>query len=198
MKKYIVILLAFTLTIAFNSCNEDFLEIPQQGSVQPDAFYINATDDDADALIAHIYKYVYSNTGNGWVSFWSAMANDRPATGDAFSNTSISASNHPANSYYSFFYRLNLLCNKVIELMNEDTNEKAIVKGEAYFWRAWAYTYLIQGWGNPPLVDHELAVGELPGNANKDDLWDYVFTSLNEAIDRLPVKSNQEGQNAIG
>ena len=59
--------------------------------------------------------------------------------------------------------------------------------------RAWAYFYLINLWGNPPLVDHELTADEYSQpNGSTEDLWNLVITDLQTAIDggALPEKTD--------
>lgn len=188
------------LAAVINSCEQDLLDIPQRGAINTDEYYANASDDEAQALIAYIYKQIYATTSFGWISMWAQLANDIDGpSGGAYSNVGVSSSNHPSGDLFTALYRMNYLCNMIIEKLNEDTDEKTIVKGEAYFWRAWANMYLIQAWGTPPLVDHLLDLDELePDNGNPDDLWNYVETSLQEAINRLPAKASMDGQVLIG
>jgi hypothetical protein len=199
MKKYLLIFTVLVLSLTFNSCDQNTLDIPQRGAIDADSYYANATDANAQALIAFIYKQVYTTTGSGWISTWAGLSNDIPATAGAYSNVSISSSNHPGNAYFTFFYRVNFLCNRIIEQMKPDTDAKKIVIGEAYFWRAWVNMYLIQIYGTPPLVDHVLTPSELtPANGDRTALFNYVKTSLQAAIERLPQKASLNGQSAIG
>lgn len=204
MKKHIITYTVLVFMMVISSCSEDVLEIPQQGVISQDEYYANATDDEALALIAYIYKQTYTYTGAStsgfsWISLWGGLAKDVQDTGGVFSNVGVSSVNHPGNELFAFLYRVNYLSNLIIEKLEDDSPAKSVIIGEAYFWRAWAYTYLTQVWGNPPLIDHILGPDELkPGNAEKAALWNYVETSLNEAIQRLPEKPSLEGQSAIG
>jgi hypothetical protein len=187
------------MILTINSCNQDLLDIPQRGVINTDEYYENASDADARALIAYIYKQIYQETGIGWVSMWPGLSNDIPASGGIYSNDNVNPQTHSGNGLFTSLYRINYLCNMIIEKMNEDTEEKKTVKGEAYFWRAWANMYLTQIWGTPPLVDHVLTSEELKSpNGDPAALWNYVETSLQEAINRLPSKPEIDGQRQIG
>lgn len=199
MKNMFICAICALMSLIISSCNENLLDIPQRGVINSDEYYTTASDADARALIAYIYKQIYQETGINWVSMWPGLANDIPASGGIYSNDNVNPQNHSGNGLYASLYRVNYLCSMIIEKMPEDTEEKKTVKGEAYFWRAWANMYLTQIWGTPPLVDHVLASAELkPANGDPAALWNYVETSLQEAISRLPSKQGIDGQAAIG
>lgn len=199
MKKYIAIFTIAVTGLMLNSCNQDLLDIEQQGALSMDTYYANATDDQAQGLIAHVYAYIYGVTGNDWLILLNGLSDDGTNTGGVYSNLNITSSNHPGNSLFTSLYRVNYLCNLIIERLPENSDLKKQIVGEAYFWRAWANLYLIRFWGNPPLVDHVLGSTELtPGNGTAEELWNYVSTSLQEAMTRLPEKAGLGGQAAIG
>lgn len=175
------------------SCNQDLLDIEPQGSLNPDTFYANASDDQALQLIGSIYSTVY--TSFFWNGMWNGMADD----GNTFTNLNVNAQNHPGNAVFTNLYRVNYLCNLIIERLPDNSSVKSQIIGEAYFWRAWANFYLIRLWGTPPLIDHVLSPSELtPSNGDPVALWNYIATSLDEAINLLPEKAALGGQSAIG
>ena len=108
MKKYLLIIAAIFLSVTFDSCNKE-LNINQLGAIETDEYYANATDAEAQALIAYIYKQVYANTGKDWISMWAGLANDNPQTGSIYSDTNVSSTNHPATTLFAFFYNINYL-----------------------------------------------------------------------------------------
>ncbi len=193
MKKIIIFISFLIGGIAFNSCDQDLLDIKQQGALNPDEYYANATDDQALQLISPIYSAVY--TGLFWNGTFNGMSDD----GNTFDNLNVNAQNHPGNGMFTNLYRINYLCNMIIERLPENSDVKKQVIGEAYFWRAYVNLYLIRLWGTPPLVDHVLSESELtPANGEPAALWDYVETSLDEAINRLPEKAGLNQQAIIG
>ena len=193
MKKIINTLTILICGIILNSCNQDLLDIEQQGSLNPDTYYANASDEQALQLIGSVYSTVY--TSFFWNGTWNGMADD----GSTFANINVNAQNHPGNAIFTTLYRINYLCNMIIERLPDNTEVKTQVIGEAYFWRAWANFYLIRLWGTPPLVDHVLSQSELaPANGDPVALWNFVETSLEEAINLLPEKPALGSQSAIG
>jgi len=194
MKKIILFIIVLFGGILMNSCNQDLLDIEQHGALSPDTYYANATDGQADQLIAEVYKQIYG------IAYWYGAFNglsDDAVSGDANINTN--SQNHPRNGLFTSLYRVNYLCNLIIENMPDDSEVKKQVKGEAYFWRAWAFVYLIRGWGTPPLVDHVLGRDELePANGVPSELWAYVDNSLAQAVSLLPAKPGLGQQSQIG
>jgi len=194
MKKIILIVLVLISISFLNSCNQGLLDVNQHGSLSVDTYYKNASDPQASQLIASIYSQVY--TGSFWNGTLNTMSDDAAS---GFSNVNVTAANGPMNGYFTQLFRINYLCNLIIEKLPPTTDVKKQVIGEAYFWRAWAYSYLIRMWGTPPLVDHVLNSTELtPANGSPAALWSYVETSLNTAITMLPEKAGLGQQRVIG
>lgn len=191
MKKYIAILFAVTAVL---SCSKA-LDTVQQNVVERDTYYAQATDANAESLIAVVYKESYSLQGPFYLGTIHSMSDDAMT----YSTVTLTSANNNFNNYYSQYFRINYLANLIIDKMSEDSAVKRQVKGEAYFWRAWAYLNLIRGWGTPPLADHVLEADELKiSNATPEALWSHVFTSLEAAIERLPEKPSRGGQAQIG
>lgn len=197
MKKILLIVTVLFCGVFMNSCNQDLLDLEQHGTLNPDTYYANASDDQANQLIASVYSFVY--TSFFWNGFLNGMSDDGASTGGAYSNLNVTSQNHDGNAYFTSLYRVNYLCNMIIERLASDTDVKNQVIGEAYFWRAWSYFNLIRIWGTPPLVDHVLATDELtPANGSAEELWSYVESSLNAAIELLPEKPSLGGQRSVG
>lgn len=191
--KSIKIITVLICGILINACDQDLLDLEQQGALNPDVYYANATDDQALQLIASIYSSAYTSL------FWNGTFNGLCDDGNTFDNLNVNSQNHPGNGIFTNLYRINYLCNMIIENMPENSAVKEQVIGEAYFWRAYVNLYLIRLWGAPPLVDHVLAESELtPSNGDPAALWNYIETSLTEAISRLPEKAGLGQQSAIG
>lgn len=195
MKQYISFLISAILgSILLVGCSKA-LDTVQQNAVERDTYYANATDANAESLIAVVYKEAYSLQGYLYLGQIHSMSDDAMT----YSNINVTAANNNFNNYYSQYFRINYLANLIIDKMEEDSSVKRQVKGEAYFWRAWCYLNLIRGWGTPPLVDHVLAADELKvPNGEPAELWNHVFTSLEAAIERLPEKSALGAQGQIG
>ena len=192
MKKSIILL---SLALAALCGCSKLLDIPQQNVVDVDTYYAQATDAQAEALIAHIYREVYLAHDVNYLNYMNAMSDD----GMSFNSADQTAQNHVMNNYFPIYYNLNYLSNLIIEKLADTSDAKHRIIGEAYFWRAWAYLNLIRGWGTPPLVDHVLKADEMkPANGTPEALWNYVNTSLDAAAERLPEKTALGTQAAIG
>lgn len=77
-----------------------------------------------------------------------------------------------------------------IDKVNMDPTEKAIMKGEARFLRAYTYFWLFQLWENVPLVKTTLTFDEANNvsQAPKQEMVDFILTELTEAAQDLPLR----------
>lgn len=80
------------------------------------------------------------------------------------------------------------LCNSLIAQFNNDelhldaaTNEKAIAEVKAL--RAYYYSIIVDNWGDAPLVTEPTQ--DLPVNATRADIYNFVVTELAENLDKL-------------
>lgn len=193
MKKILSALSLAVLGLGLVACTDELDGVKKLGSLDTDDFYANATDDEALQLITAVYDLSKDAAPGSTSLSGELLSTGQSIYGGASTQTADMTDN------FGDLYQMNYMCNMIIEKMPENTSAKQRIMGEAYFWRAWAFMNLIRGWGNPPLVDHVLSSGELePGNGGTEELWDYVYKSLDEAITRLPSKSGADGQQALG
>lgn len=84
------------------------------------------------------------------------------------------------SSYYSIIYNANVILGHVED---NDVPYAKMARAEAKVFRAYSFFELTSMWGNPPLVDHELAPSEysLP-NGSSEELWGLMEKDLTEAI----------------
>jgi len=197
MKKYLFILVS-ALTLTAVSCSKYLDGVGQLGALGTDPYYTNATDAEAEALISSIYTSVWSQRIHNFCQLTDDVVFNniyKTYNNDTFLSGPVST----GGLSFTTLYQINYKANMIIEKLPSDTAIKKRVIAEAYFMRAWAYYYLIMGWGTPPLVDHVLTKDELqPENSNAADLWNYVQTSLDKAAADLPPKSGLGGQRALG
>lgn len=198
MKKYILILVCAAFLV---SCNQNLLDVVQYGVESIDTYYAEADDNEALNLAATLYRSTFDYTSVDYMARMAEFGDEvtswpRDETTWCHCNSeNMNAQNHPMNSFFQYYYQLVYRCNMIIENLPEDSEVKKLVIGSAYYFRAWAYVNLIRGWGTPPLVDHVLAADELqPANGKPEDLWNFVFVSLEEAIKRLPAKKSLGGE----
>ncbi len=77
-----------------------------------------------------------------------------------------------------------------IDKVNMDETEKAAMRGEARFLRAFTYFWLYQLWENVPLIKTTLTFNEANtvSQASKEELVNFITTELTKAAQELPIK----------
>jgi hypothetical protein len=185
--KYITLLVA--LVGVFSSCN-DLLDIPQHGVLNYATYY--TTDEEAETAITAAYTSMFGLNYN-YTLGKNALTDDFWAGGGGRNdNADLEQLNEFTftvdqgmlqgmfTSNYSLIYRANVVLNHV----PYETDVQKRAHAEAKVFRAWAYFELISMWGNPPLVDHELAQSEYARpNGTTEELWAFVEKDLTEAIE---------------
>lgn len=191
MKQIISFSAFLAITLTCFSCSGFLDKEEQLGALGSEAFYANATDDEALQLITSIYISAENSMG-GMDSYTDDIAS--PST-----YQDVNADNFSGGLDFTTLYQINYKSNLIIENLPDNTPEKKRVIAEAFFFRGWAFYNLIRGWGTPPLVDHVLSADELqPSNSTKDVLWDYVQSSFDSALEGLPSKGGKGNQRSIG
>ena len=209
MKKLTIYLSALVLGLAAVSC-ESQLNIPQKSVLSYDTYYAEAGPDEADQLIAAVYRTYYSNVcsiehnilldvlsddsnvGGGGAS---DNANSFRDAGNYIMTSSIA----PPRVMYQGIYRTIYYCNSIIEKLEDGDPEIARVKAEAKFFRAICMFEAVRLWGTPPFADHLLAQDEyeLP-NGDPAEIIAWCLSNLQEAADALPAIPGIGQQKAFG
>jgi hypothetical protein len=188
------------MTFGFVSCSK-MLDIPQKGVLDYNTYY--KTDD--QILSADVAMYLEVR---GWeynVKLCKAMLTDDFWAGGSMrgDNNNLEHLNEFTfdaeedyiqsmfTTYYTLIYKANVILGHVAEEGATAMAKQA--RAEAKVFRAFAYFDLKTMWGNPPLVDHELAPSEynVP-NGTDEALWALMEKDLTEAISSgaLAEKSN--------
>ncbi len=180
-------LLSSLLTV---SCSH-LLDIDQKGVLNYETYY--QTDEQIEAADIAMYLEV-----RGWMfnaKLAKAMFTDDNYCGGAMrgDNADLQAMNEFTfdaeesyiegmfSTYYSLIYKANVILGHVDEEQGDVARQ---ARAEARVFRAFAYFDLISMWGNPPLVDHELAPSEYnKPNGTSEELWGLVVSDLTQAID---------------
>ncbi|HQG53775.1 MAG TPA: RagB/SusD family nutrient uptake outer membrane protein, partial [Bacteroidales bacterium] len=189
----------YTKSIVHTWSCEDRLDISQPGTTAVEDFY--KTDADAEEAIAAVYSQVRSMHFT-WLFLQNLLSDDVTCGGGGRGdNPSLEQINeytfNPANSnisgMFSSLYSMIYRCNMVIDNVTGGTpaQDRAIAEAKAI--RAFANFYLVNLWGTPPLVLHQLAPSEYrQPNSNSADFWAQIEKDLTEAIssNALPEKSS--------
>jgi len=197
--KYIVSLAAAGLfTLGLTSC-EDTLDIAQHGVLNYETYY--QTDEEAETAVTAIYIQINSSKFNLHMitnamgdDFWSGggARNDNSDL-EQFNEFTYGVDADYIQSLFQTYYNIIYKCNVVLGHVPEETEIQQRCHAEAHVLRAWAYFYLINLWGTPPIVDHELTSAEYnQPNGTKEELWALVESDLTAALssNKLPEKTS--------
>ena len=226
MKKYIKYLSFGLIAItALGACSDKFLEEKRNYG------NFNATDTYSSAAAAmervnNLYFWLLptttdgsgngTNTPNDWTSFgnaddWAKSTLEYGGITTQWINPQIELNydnvyDHffVANDTYSPWGHIRN-CNDVIEgVSNSETiseDDKNLLLGQAYFFRAYIYYSLVKLYGGVPIIDHvqepigsQAASLVVPRQTTKDCI-DFICADLDKAVSMLPLVWNNEGSN---
>ena len=195
---YILLLLFLMLGIA---CSESFIDKPQLATQTTDNFY--KTDDDAIKAVTAVYNYFqqydfevskfeFGDIASDDAEKGGESDNDRPFVKDLEYFRSRS-DNFSCRSMWSVCFTAIYHANNTetqIAKINMDQQLKDRLIAEVRFIRAHFYFYLINIFGEVPLVTKTLSPNEyhLP-KASKTAIWNQIEDDLIFAKEHLPLKS---------
>ena len=188
-KNILLTAVAAICTLFTTSCS-DLLDIPQHGVLDYNTYY--QTDEQIESAAIAMYLEV-----RGWeynVKLCKAMFTDDFWAGGSMrgDNTDLEHLNEFTfdaeqdyieamfTTYYTLIYKANVILGHISDDQGPVARQ---ARAEAKVFRAFAYFDLKSMWGNPPLVDHELAPSEynVP-NGKDEELWGLMEKDLTEAI----------------
>ena len=184
------------------SCSQDRLDFEQHGTTPVDKTYAEADDATAQELISNVYVRVKYLMMGDWGVHYIATNSTKvadcwpggsgPNDGEDYLRMAMMIDNQENGAYkemYSRFYQIIYRCNMIVDKLNDGSDERRRVIGEAKAWRAWAMARLTQLWGSAPLVDHVLD-GEqysfYPSNSDPEENWAWIMNQFDEAAKVLP------------
>ncbi len=187
-----------TTLLMISSCS-DFLDTEQLGVTTQDDFY--QTDVEATEALYAIYDKVQSND----LSFFqmrNLLSDDAIAGGGSRGDNSygeeldefiFGSSNTIIEACFTQYYEIIYAANILLQRVDESSDVKIKARAEAKALRAYAYFDLVTLWGGVPLVTTPLEADEYAQpNAAVEDIWSQIEQDLTEAIEVLPLKSEQE------
>ena len=175
--------------LCLSSCS-DLLDIPQHGVLDYNTYY--QTDDQITSANIALYLEVRGWEFNAKLckamftdDFWAggSMRGDNTDL-EHLNEFTFDAEQDYLQSMFTTYYTLIYKSNVILGHVDEDKGAVARqARAEAKVFRAFAYFDLKTMWGNPPLVDHELAPSEynVP-NGTDEELWGLMEQDLTEAI----------------
>ena len=180
-----------------NGCNEDQLELSNPNTVaEPDFFQ---TEEDFRLAVNGMFHPITA------VLFWGRVVHTGPLLrSDAFNivpfqqNTTMSTlegqpgiarwSSDMFPQLYQTIFRANTIIEKINETNVPSETSRDEILGQAYFMRAFANWYLVNLWGNVPLVLKTPTTNEelFPFAASPAQINAAVIEDLTAAFNRLP------------
>ena len=215
MKRIYIALSLAALVLATGACQNN-LDIPQKSVLSSEDYYTHATADEAEALIASVYKLYWGGrdvtcvNGIEKMLFLNSLDDDHYPGGGSFADATYqfqeagnynvtSADTAPKIMYkgvYSVIYHCNLILEKIPETSDARINR---VKAEANFLRALAMFDAVRWWGTPPLADHLLTQDEYyQPNTPTDESIAWILAQMKDAASKLPPIAGKGLQEAFG
>lgn len=183
------IILTVLAAMAFTSCDK-MLDVPRKGVIDYNTYY--KTDEEIESAGITMYSDV-----RGWYYNVMLVKNiisddyyaggaahgdnvDMDALGEFGFNSETGQIESSFTGYYGLIYHANVIIGHIDP---EQSAAAARAVAEAHLFRGWAYFELTTLWGNPPIVDHELAPSEYKqGNGSTEDLWKLIEDDLTYAV----------------
>ena len=201
---YMGCLMAASL-LTFSSCG-DFLDEEPKGQLTPDNFF--NSEDDLTASVNALYDRV--NQTQSWTNpmypQWQGddiTANPGSnkqacAALDAFASDGANKGVTDAwNQHYSVIKAANLITESASKApVAQDKIDVAL--GNAHFWRAYAYYYLVRVFGPVPLITGtDVSQLEVAPSSVKD-VYELIVSDLKAAVNELPTKYEKEPSRLFG
>jgi hypothetical protein len=203
--KYILTILL--LIVGIVSCDEEKLDPINPNQVGIETFY--RTGPQLEAAVNAIYAGLQANNlYNREYFFLHDLLSDDCASGGPqletpraqILNHVFDASNPLVYANWRGWFRIAHRANLVLD--NADNAEEEITEnlrnrllGEAYFLRALAYYELVTLWGPVPMLTTVATTPDGFPRTSEEEVYSLIFSDLQEAISRLPLKSEYSGNN---
>lgn len=195
MKKYIICSL---LVVFLIGCKEDFLELTPQSSLTGDQFYQSEADFEtaiagvyyqwAEMTVRPLYQAEFRSDN---LRYWRLLYNEFSSNNWGPSSTSVIW----GNFYQTVIHPSNVIINQIDEV-EMDAATKSRIKGEALFFRGYAYYWLNMWFEGVPLVTNALTIEESfqLGRASVEATWTQAESDLSEAYSLLPPNEAAKGR----
>ncbi|MCF6405047.1 RagB/SusD family nutrient uptake outer membrane protein [Chitinophaga filiformis] len=196
--KYITLALLLINSLLFSSC-EKFVDIGKAPNQLPvaDVFKEDGT---ATAAVLAMYSYYTTSGSLPYITFAGGIeaddiqytyATSTPAMNE-FQQSAVNPNNGTVSSYLWIYpYAVIRQANLAIEGLKASTTLTSSVQaqllGEAYFFRAFNYFYLVNYFGAVPLVlsADVMETGTQP-RTGTDSVWAQIISDLKAAVTSLP------------
>ncbi|MEL6655229.1 MAG: RagB/SusD family nutrient uptake outer membrane protein [Bacteroidota bacterium] len=188
------------------SCSEDALDQINSNTVSAGTFWQNESD--ARLAVNGMYHPITNTFFWGRIIHTGAMLRSDVFNIRPFGvNTSMSTfqgeagvgrwATEPWQEAYKCIFRANAILENVNEENVPDAGARGEILGQAYFMRGFAYWYLVNLYGNVPLVTKvaESEADFFPSQASPTEVWAQLIADFGEAESRLPQSWADDNDN---
>ena len=201
---YIGCLMAASM-FTFTSCS-DFLDEEPKGQLTPDNFF--NSEDDLEASVNALYDKVEQT--QSWTNPMYPQWQGDDITANPGSNKQACAAldafaSDGANKGVTDAWNLHYTVIKAANLITEGANKAEVAQssinvalGNAHFWRAYAYFYLVRVFGPVPLITTTDVTQLDVAPASVEEVYNLIVSDLKAAIDELPTSYDKEPRRLFG
>ena len=191
--------------LTFTSCS-DFLDEDPKGQLNPDTFY--TIEDDYIAGINTLYDKV--NQTQSWTNPMYPQWQGDDITANPGSNKQACAAldafasdggNKGVADAWTQHYSVIKTANLIIEGSEKFPGDKtkiAAALGNAHFWRAYSYFYLVRVFGKLPIIT-KTNIDQFNATPEEiEKIYELIVKDLKDAINELPTKYENEPSHLFG
>jgi hypothetical protein len=201
-KKISIALMAIVLVSAASSCKK-FLDTEKQGSYTDETYpypggsgpydqYIFAAYNNLRAYGVHAFGFVLATSVRSDDADIGSSSGDGGANVQTFETFPLSPANGIINGMWVEYYSLIDKCNIVLDQVENNKDiiatdaNKMQSQAEARFMRAYAYFNMVRLFGNIPLIDKKIVVGQNTAQSKPDEIYPFIESDLQFAAANLP------------
>lgn len=183
-----ILVICLFSVVLLGACSEDFLELPPQNNGTVDQFYLSQAD--FETAIVGVYSG-FSNAVTGLMmmeeyrsdNLWLHQYIYNELSSNQFG---LNTTSSWWNLYASIVYPANTILARIDEV-EMDEGVKNRIKGEAYFFRGYAYYTMNLWFGGVPEVTSPLTVEEsyALGRSTEAEIWNLVEADFSQAVSML-------------
>ncbi len=204
MKKYSIITLSVLISAYFSSCSEDFLEIVDADEYSADSLYQD--EDDMESALNGLYLYLPGGditSTNLTPYFWTDDAVHRNISDGAGtireSDYNWSVTSNVLDDFYKYtaIANINYFLEKLPDATYTDEDTRSQHEAEARFLRAYIYEEMQFAYGDVALLTSTIGSDEYPSRDDREDVFDFIISELEEIEDYLPLTYTSEDYGRI-
>lgn len=201
LAKYSIFAIAFSI---FSSSCDDFFNTAPHDAITPATFW--KTEADAKAGLTACYNWWFDQcTGPNYIFFNDCMSDiSYNRTGSSsykyVGNGTLNPNKVPNYYKYESIARCNVFLDNIHKPVFSDENLRKNMIAEVRVIRAWEYLVINFWFGGVPLITKPTPTAEDAqiARSSEEEVRDFIYTELDEAIGDLPDTPEQKGRIAKG